>query len=540
MSHLALYRKYRSKTFDEIVGQKHVTETLKNQIMNDKVAHAYLFCGIRGIGKTSIAKILGKAVNCLNPVDGNPCLECEMCRDIDLGSNLNVIEIDAASNTSVEDIKKIRDDVVYTPAKGKYKVYIIDEVHMLSNSAFNALLKTLEEPPKHVIFILATTEVQKIPPTILSRCQRYDLKRISSQLMCNRIKDYLKNENILLLDDALEYIVALSEGAMRDALSILEQIVSISVDKTITLQDVLEVLGYVDYSVYDKFTQAIVKKDVSQSIIIVNEVYNDGKEIRGFVVEYIKYLRNVLLINNTSNTSKIIDMSEENIKKIKEMSFDIDSKTVIKFIEEFTKLENDMKYSNMPKLLLEVLLIKLCRIDNNEEMNIKSNKMHIENTDMIGTKVEKDIESDKTHMENTDIVENQKSTETKIEKDDAKDVIKEFNTESQMLSEWKNICQKQGMILSTLLNLTKASKVTDDAYYVLVRDEFTKKRLDEKYKEKLEEVLPTYKGKKLKLIFYIETDLIKKNKTSNIENNSINDVENKLASTGLNITIEGE
>lgn len=359
---MALYSKYRPKTFDEVVGQEHITTTLKNEIMSNNIAHAYLLCGIRGTGKTTLARIIGKTVNCEHPVNGNPCLECDMCKGIENGTLLNVIEIDAASNTGVDNIRNIIDDAVYMPQNGKYKVYIIDETHMLSKSAFNALLKILEEPPKHVIFILATTESQKLLPTIVSRCQKFDLKRIAKAKMFDKMKDIVSCENIEIEDDAIKYIYELSEGSMRDGLSLLEQIFSIKENEEIRIEDVLDVLGNVDYKTLNDFTLGLENKDIKGCIEKINEIYDNGKDIGSFVSLYCGYLRNLILIASNTNFS-MLDMSDENAQMIKETAGKINLRRLIFLLDSFVNVEREMKYSNMPKLVLEMLVIRLCKED---------------------------------------------------------------------------------------------------------------------------------------------------------------------------------
>ena len=261
MGYVALYRKFRPSVFEDVKGQDHIVTTLKNQIKSDRVGHAYLFCGTRGTGKTSVAKILAKAVNCEHPVDGSPCGECEMCKEIQAGNSMNVIEIDAASNNGVDNVREIIDEVSYSPTKGKKKVYIIDEVHMLSTGAFNALLKTLEEPPSYVLFILATTEVQKIPITILSRCQRYDFHRINIDNIEARLRQVVDSEGITVEDRALRYIAKAADGSMRDSLSLLDQCVAFNYGQELTYDKVLNVLGAVDTDVFSRlfsfFTMAL-------------------------------------------------------------------------------------------------------------------------------------------------------------------------------------------------------------------------------------------------------------------------------------------
>lgn len=357
---MSLYSKYRPKTFDEVIGQDHITTTLKNQIKTGKTHHAYLFCGIRGTGKTTLARILAKTVNCENPVDGNPCLECPTCKAIQDGTILNVIEIDAASNTGVDNVRDLRDDALYMPQSGKYKVYIIDETHMLSKAAFNALLKIIEEPPKHVLFILATTESQKIPETILSRCQCFNLKRIGKTTMKEKMKEYMDIEGVKIEDKALDYIVELSEGSMRDGLSILEQIICVRQGEEITLKDILDVLGNVDYDTFNSFTENLEKKDIKACIETISSIYDDGKDITNFVNLYLGYLRNLVLIATNTDIS-LLDMSLESANRIKEIATKFKLGELIYLLEEFQNCEKAMKYSSMPKLNLEMLIIRLCK-----------------------------------------------------------------------------------------------------------------------------------------------------------------------------------
>ena len=268
MSYTALYRKFRPSTFDQVKGQDHIVQTLKNQINANRIGHAYLFCGTRGTGKTSVAKIFAKAVNCEHPVDGSPCNECETCRGITNGSAMNVIEIDAASNNGVDNIRQIRDEIQYSPSSGKYTVYIIDEVHMLSIGAFNALLKTLEEPPAYVIFILATTEPHKIPITILSRCQRYDFKRISIDTIAARLSELMEKESIEVEEKAIRYVAKAADGSMRDALSLLDQCIAFYLGQKLTYDNVLDVLGAVDNEIFSRLTRSVIDSDVTTSLNI--------------------------------------------------------------------------------------------------------------------------------------------------------------------------------------------------------------------------------------------------------------------------------
>ena len=286
MSYTALYRKFRPSTFDQVKGQDHIVQTLKNQINANRIGHAYLFCGTRGTGKTSVAKIFAKAVNCEHPVDGSPCNECETCRGITNGSAMNVIEIDAASNNGVDNIRQIRDEIQYSPSSGKYTVYIIDEVHMLSIGAFNALLKTLEEPPAYVIFILATTEPHKIPITILSRCQRYDFKRISIDTIAARLSELMEKESIEVEDKAIRYVAKAADGSMRDALSLLDQCIAFYLGQKLTYDNVLDVLGAVDNEIFSRLTRSVIDSDVTTSLNILDEIIMQGREPGQFVKRF--------------------------------------------------------------------------------------------------------------------------------------------------------------------------------------------------------------------------------------------------------------
>lgn len=361
MSYTALYRKFRPQEFKDVKGQDHIVTTLKNQIEADRIGHAYLFCGTRGTGKTTIAKIFAKAVNCEHPVDGSPCGECASCKAVADGTSMNVIEIDAASNNGVESIREIREEVTYRPTEGKYKVYIIDEVHMLSIGAFNALLKTLEEPPSYVIFILATTEVHKIPVTILSRCQRYDFKRISVDTIYERLEELLEKEQITAEEKAIRYIAKAADGAMRDALSLLDQCIAFYLGQTLTYDKVLEVLGAVDTEVFSSLLDKVLRQDVSGAMASVEELIADGRELGQFVIDFTWYLRNLLLLKSSDEMSEALDMSSENMKKLKEEAGQMEEETIIRYIRIFSELSNQIKYSTQKRILLEIALIKLCR-----------------------------------------------------------------------------------------------------------------------------------------------------------------------------------
>lgn len=359
MSYTALYRKWRPSTFDEVKGQDHIVTTLKNQVINDRIGHAYLFCGTRGTGKTSVAKILAKAVNCAHPVDGNPCGECEVCRAVAAGASMNVIEIDAASNNGVDNIREIKEEVAYPPTQGRFKVYIIDEVHMLSIGAFNALLKTLEEPPAYVIFILATTEAHKIPITILSRCQRYDFKRISIDTISARLSELMVAEDIKADERALRYVAKAADGSMRDALSLLDQCLAFYMGQELEYENVLEVLGAVDTEVFSGFFRGIVAGEAIGLIHKLEKIIIDGRDLSQFVSDFTWYLRNLMLLQSQTDASDVLEMSEENMKLLKEDAKLTDLNGVMRYIRIFSELSGQLKNSSQKRVMVEVALIKM-------------------------------------------------------------------------------------------------------------------------------------------------------------------------------------
>ena len=361
MSYTALYRKFRPDNFTDVKGQDHIVTTLTNQIRHNRIGHAYLFCGTRGTGKTTVAKILAKAVNCEHPVNGSPCNECAMCKAIQAGTAMNVIEIDAASNNGVDNIREIREEVSYRPTEGKYKVYIIDEVHMLSTGAFNALLKTLEEPPSYVMFILATTEAHKIPITILSRCQRYDFHRITIDTIAARLEELLKIEGVEAEEKAIRYVAKAGDGSMRDALSLLDQCIAFYLGQTLTYDKVLEVLGAVDTEVFSKLLRKVIQGDVTASIHILEDLIVGGRELGQFVGDFTWYMRNLLLVKTSEDPEEAIDVSSENMKLLKEESTMLDVETLMRYIRIFSDLSNQIRYATQKRVLVEIALIKLCR-----------------------------------------------------------------------------------------------------------------------------------------------------------------------------------
>ena len=475
--HKALYRSYRPQNFEDVVGQEHIIRTLKNQIENNNVGHAYLFSGTRGTGKTSTAKIFARAVNCENSINQEPCNECEVCRDILNDNVMDVVEIDAASNNSVDDIRELRESVKYSPTKAKYKVYIIDEVHMLSQGAFNALLKTLEEPPSYVIFILATTEPHKIPATILSRCQRFDFKRVTVKDMTDRMKKICNEENIEVEEKALNLIARNSQGALRDALSILDQCISFS-DNKIEYKDAVELLGTVNIEQLFEMAQSIIDQDTKKSLQILNEFVVWGKDIRNLINDLIDHFRNLMVCKVSTELDEIISLPEETIKLLKEQSKIVDVNDLIRILNILSETQDNMKTSSNPRVLAEVTIMKTAQpmFDESKEALIK----RIEN-------LEKTIENGNIKI-NT--IENNISTnEIVIEKEEPEEIVYE-NVKSEDVklieSSWQKIRQKikedkvnKQMPVYFLLGDVSGFNVYNNNLYIIYGHgfEFAKKRL---------------------------------------------------------------
>ena len=443
MSYTALYRKFRPDTFADVKGQDAIVTTLKNQIKTNRTSHAYLFCGTRGTGKTTVAKILAKTVNCENPIDGNPCNECEMCLTIQNQTSMNVIEIDAASNNGVDNIREIREEVEYRPTNGKYKVYIIDEVHMLSTGAFNALLKTLEEPPEYVIFILATTESHKIPVTILSRCQRYDFKRISIDTITKRLEDLMDQEETKVEDKALRYIAKAADGSMRDALSLLDQCTAFYLGEELTYDKVLEVLGTLDNEVFSDLLRKVINHDAAGCIKKLEELVIQGKEMTQFVTDFTWYMRNILLVKSSDDASHAVDTTTEGLKALKEESEMVDDTTLMRFIRIFSELSSQIRYASQKRVLVEIALIKLCRPAMEQDTTSMLERIRV---------LEKKVSEGITIATPTSRSSGASAQEKEKLKEEVKPVKAAPEDIQKVKSEWRMIVGQTSGLLKTLLH----------------------------------------------------------------------------------------
>ncbi|CDA11802.1 DNA polymerase III subunit gamma/tau [Intestinibacter bartlettii] len=482
--HKALYRVYRPKNFSDVIGQEHIVRTLKNQIENNNVGHAYLFCGTRGTGKTSTAKIFSRAVNCTNLHNDEPCNECENCREILEDKTMDVVEIDAASNNSVDDIRELRENVKYSPAKAKYKVYIIDEVHMLSQGAFNALLKTLEEPPSYVIFILATTEPHKIPATILSRCQRFDFKRVTVKDISSRMRYICEKEGIEADEKALNLIARNSQGALRDALSILDQCISFEGNK-ISYNDVIELLGSVNIEQLFDLAESVIKEDTRKSLQILNDFIIWGKDVRNLVNDLIDHFRNLMVCKISNDLDEIISLPEETIDLLKQQAETIDTNNLIRILNILSETQDGMKISSNPRVLMEVTMMKIAQpmFDESKEALIKrienlEQKIESGNIKVNHISTNQTVDNfNENNQQNNNTVEKQEDENIEYENlkgDDIKLVEKSWKKILQKMKEDKN------QVIRALLQDVDSFNISEDTLYIIFTDNysFAKSRLD--------------------------------------------------------------
>lgn len=499
MAYTALYREWRPKNFSEVVGEKHVTITLKNQIKNGKIAHAYLLCGTRGTGKTSTAKILSKAINCLNPQDGEPCNECEMCKKINSGLAVDVLELDAASHNSVDNIREIIEEVQYAPRESKYKVYIIDEVHMLSIGAVNAFLKTLEEPPANVVFILATTDPQKLPITILSRCQRFDFKRIKSDDIFDRLRKIVDEIGIYADDSSLKLISRICDGAMRDALSLLDQVISI--DDKVSYEKVVDILGLVTNDNIIKLIDYVIDKDIDNSIKAIDDIVLGGKDIYNLIKDMVLHMRNLMMVKITNKPEEVLDMSNENIEILKQQSNKLRVEEIMRYIRVLQETEEQCRWSKQSRIFLELAIIKIIKVEydtskevivarlNNLEKTLKEGKVIINSQKDEG---EHKFQADKSNyqsevreMTSYSYKNSEESSRDKIESESI--AHKNFNSTidiDKVKSAWKDILDiiksRREMIIYASLITGIVSKCENGVIEISYEEQFAfnKKRLE--------------------------------------------------------------
>ena len=534
MSYTALYREWRPRTFNDVVGQEHITTTLKNQILNNRIAHAYLFCGTRGTGKTSTAKVFAKALNCLDLRDGEPCNKCEMCRKINEGLAIDVTELDAASNNGVDKIRDIIDDVKYPPQEARYKVYIMDEVHMLSAGAVNAFLKTLEEPPNNVIFILATTDPQKLPITILSRCQRFDFKRINNSEITARLRKIVKEQNVLADERSLNLIARVSDGAMRDSLSILDQAISMG-NGNVDYNTVVSMLGLVTNEHLFNLVNSVIQRSVEKSIELIEDVIYSGKDIYLFIKDLIAHYRNLLMVKVTNNPEEVLDMSEENIALIKEQGSRLRAEEIMRCIRILQEAENNAKLSKQARLYCELAVIKMCKIEydtSNEVMLTRLNKLEesLRNGSIKVATASKEvaqINNSKTTnaMPGNKVVKEQYSNEVNVGVNpDSKITINDVK------KSWKDIIERfkarREMIISSLIMIGKPVDCSNGIITVEFdnQNEFAKNRLSEaKNRDIINDVFFEIFREKVKVNFVVQSDDNRGKSTEDILRDTLGD-----------------
>lgn len=518
MGYKALYREWRPRSFNDVVGQQHITTTLKNAIKSDRIAHAYLLCGTRGTGKTSTAKILAKAINCLAPIDGEPCNECEICNSINQGTAIDVTELDAASHNSVDNIRDIIDDVQYPPQEAKYKVFIIDEVHMLSIGAVNAFLKTLEEPPSRVIFILATTDPQKLPITILSRCQRFDFKRISSENIFLRLKQITDSLSVDIEENSLRLLSRMCDGAMRDALSILDQ--AISINNVVRYEDLVDMLGITTNDSMVAIVDNIINRDTEGCIRVVNKLISDGKDVGLLIRDLITHMRNLLMVNVSNNLEDVLDMSIENIDSIKNQSTRIRVEEIMRCINILQEAEDSSKGTKQARIYLELAIIKMCKIKydtsmetilarlNKLEDKIASGNITVQSAVREVKQIRPDVNLSTTTRETNKKVENKsENIETITSSGESKlnvEIIrKSFKDIQNMLK------QKNNMVLATALMMGKVEKFQNGVITIGFTKEynFHKQRLEkEEYRKIVNDVFSEALSERVQVSYEVESD----------------------------------
>lgn len=493
MGYTALYRKFRPAGFSDVKGQEHIVTTLTNQLKNDRVGHAYLFCGTRGTGKTSVAKILARAVNCQEPIDGSPCGQCETCQEIQSGVSMNVIEIDAASNNGVDNIREIREEVAYRPTKGRYKVYIIDEVHMLSAGAFNALLKTLEEPPSYVIFILATTEAHKIPVTILSRCQRYDFRRISIDTIADRLLQLLESEGVQSEEKAIRYIAKAADGSMRDALSLLDRCIAFYMGEELTYDKVMDVLGAVDADVFSALLRKVIDGDVTGSIHILEEMIRQGKEMGQFVNDFIWYMRNLLLVMTSQQKEEIIDVSSHVRTLLEEESRMLSPEILMRYIRVFSGLSNRIRYESQKRVMVEIALIKLCRPAMETDLDSVLDRIRV-----LEKKMEEGVPVSRIHPEKAESTQGAAPPAAKPPRAEPEDLKKVMGQWGQIIAETDGRLKQ--MLLRSVPKYDVRDSTEEPVLYVEFQDYLAQPYVEgTEGKEKLETLIAEKMGRSVRV-----------------------------------------
>ncbi|MBQ7308431.1 MAG: DNA polymerase III subunit gamma/tau [Clostridia bacterium] len=427
MSHLALYRKYRPQVFEDVIGQDHIVKTLISQIKNDNIGHAYLFCGTRGVGKTSIAKIFAKAINCTNNNTGSPCLNCSNCIENAKSSSVDILEIDAASNNGVDNIRDLKEKIQFAPVNAKYKVYIIDEVHMLSTGAFNALLKTLEEPPNYAVFILATTESYKIPATILSRCTKFDFKLVSIQELEKLVKKIFKEENITCDDNTISQICKAGEGSVRDTLSICDMLASFC-DNNITYEKFLECMGTLNTSFIYKTTLAIKQKDISSILLSVKEISESGKNLGVLIKDMMEFYRNALITKTVKDYKNILKLPEDILDMLLEISQKCSEKELLTYLQQLSKTDAELRYSLNPRLLCETAFINMALYYENTTIN------NVDLDDLIERKIMEKINSNSFNIPYTQVTK-VAPVQTELDKQKIDKKLEKINNNLEILEE---------------------------------------------------------------------------------------------------------
>jgi len=513
MAYTALYREWRPQSFEEVVGQKQVTVTLKNQIKSERIAHAYLLCGTRGTGKTTIAKILSKAVNCLDLKDGEPCNVCPMCLKINSGTAIDVVEMDAASHRGIDKMRDIIEDVQYPPTEGKYKVYIIDEVHMLTVEAVNAFLKTLEEPPKNVIFILATTDPQKLPITILSRCQRFNFTRINNHEIYERLLKIVNKQGVFADDNSLNLISRMCDGAMRDALSILDQAISMGGGK-VEYTQVIEMLGLVTNDNLLKLGEAIIEKNVEKSMKHIEDIVFGGKDVYALIRDMVLHMRNLMMVKVSNNPEEVVDMSKENIELIKKQADKIRIEEIMRDIRILQEAEEQSKWSKQSRIYLELAVIKMCKIEFDTSKEVLLSRIN---------KLEKLIKDGAVSISPERVITQAENKTTQsaprqkiVEKVENVGVDDEFGqgstlTFDQVKKSWRDILEvfKTRRMMSVYASLITGEAVGCKNAVVQInfpeQYSFSKKRLDkDEPRHQIEEIFSEVLKEKIKILFTID------------------------------------